>query len=600
MKRFLGLLFVLVAVSAAQAAAPAPKAPAPRANPVAASSAAPAPNGTASAAAAPAATPNAAAAAPNAGGAAAAGKPAAAPAEDAIGRSTPRGAVQGFLKAVAAKDFRRAALYLDLSDLPENERRGGRIYAQRLSVVLDRAAAIDPEQISDAPEGKIKDGLPPDFERVASVAARDGAHDILMQRVTEQDLRVWKFSTATVDEIQDLFDAFGHGPLVELLPAFMFKYSFLGLELWQWIGLAVWIALAAGISLLVFLLARGLLLRIAHRTSTTADDELVHAALPPFRLGAALMIFRAGMVSLGLPVVVSRYLWIGIKSSLFVTTLWLAMRLVDLGAKLFAARCSAEGRLTMASVIPLGRRTVKAVLLGVAAIVVLQNLGFQVTGLLAGLGVGGLALALAAQKTLENLFGGISLIIDQPVRVGDYCRFGDKQGVVEDVGLRSTRVRTLDRTVVSVPNAEFVQGHLENFGLRDRIRFATTLGLRYETTPDQMRCILADLRALLVDDVRVLSEGIRVRLVNFGASALEVEVACYVATTEFDSFAETREDLLLQMMDIVGRDGAGFAFPSSTVYVAQDGPKDDAARAAAEARWRARGAPPDGAADDER
>ena len=207
MKKILATLLVLVAVSAAQAAAPAPKAPAPRANPVAASSAAPA--------------PNAAAAAPNAGGAAAAGKPAAAPAEDAIGRSTPRGAVQGFLKAVAAKDFRRAALYLDLSDLPENERRGGRIYAQRLSVVLDRAAAIDPEQISDAPEGKIKDGLPPDFERVASIAARDGAHEILLQRATEQDIRVWKFSAATVDEIQDLFDSYGHGPLVELLPAFM-------------------------------------------------------------------------------------------------------------------------------------------------------------------------------------------------------------------------------------------------------------------------------------------------------------------------------------------------------------------------------------------
>ena len=593
MKRLLALLLVVAAVSAARAAAPAPKTPAPRANPAAASSSAPAP----AAASATAPAPDAASKAPAAGAAAA--KPAEA-AEDAIGRTTPRGAVQGFLKAAAAKDFRRAALYLDLSDLPESERRGGRIYAQRLSVVLDRAAAIDPEQISDAPEGKIKDGLPPDFERVASIAARDGAHEILLQRATEQDIRVWKFSAATVDEIQDLFDSYGHGPLVELLPAFMFKYSFLGLELWQWIGLAVWIAVAAGISLLFFLLARGLLLRLAHRTSSTADDELVHASLPPFRLGAALMIFRAGMISLGLPVVVSRYLWIGIKSALFVTTLWLAMRLVDLGAKLFAARCSAEGRLTMASVIPLGRRTVKVVLLGIATIVVLQNLGFQVTGLLAGLGVGGLALALAAQKTLENLFGGISLIIDQPVRVGDYCRFGDKQGVVEDVGLRSTRVRTLDRTVVSVPNAEFVQGHLENFGLRDRIRFATTLGLRYETTPDQMRCILADLRALLVDDVRVLSEGIRVRLVNFGASALEVEVACYVATTEFDSFAETREDLLLQMMDIVGRDGAGFAFPSSTVYVAQDGPKDDAARAAAEARWRARGAPPDGAADDER
>jgi len=194
----------------------------------------------------------------------------------------------------------------------------------------------------------------------------------------------------------------------------------------------------------------------------------------------------------------------------------------------------------------------------------------NVTGVLAGLGVGGLAVALAAQKTVENLFGGVTLVADQPVRVGDFCRFGDRVGTVEEVGLRSTRVRTLDRTVVTIPNSEFTVLPLENYTQRDRIWFHATLGLRYETTADQLRHVLVGLRELLRADPRVDPDPARVRFVGFGAYSLDLEVFAYIRTRDFGEFLGIREELLLEIMDCVAASGTGFAFPSQTVYTARD------------------------------
>jgi MscS family membrane protein len=243
--------------------------------------------------------------------------------------------------------------------------------------------------------------------------------------------------------------------------------------------------------------------------------------------------------------------------------------------------------------VPAGRKAAKAVVLGLAVIAVLQNLGVNITGILAGLGIGGLAVALAAQKTVENLFGGVTLLLDQPVRVGDFCRFGDKIGTVEEIGLRSTRVRTLERTVVSIPNAEFASIQLENFARRDRIWLKPVIGLRYETTPDQLRYVLVEIRKMLYAHPRVERDPARIRFVGFGAYSLDLEIFAYVNTTDFGEFLAIREDIQLRIMDIVAASGTGFAFPSSTTYFARDGGLDRARAEEAEARvraWRAEGA----------
>jgi MscS family membrane protein len=224
---------------------------------------------------------------------------------------------------------------------------------------------------------------------------------------------------------------------------------------------------------------------------------------------------------------------------------------------------------------------------------VLDNFGFNVTALVAGLGVGGVAVALAAQKSIENLFGGVMLYADRPIRVGQFCRFGDKIGTVEEIGMRSTRVRTLDRTVVTVPNAEFSALQIENFARRDFIRLFTVLGLRYETTPEQLRHILVEIRRLLYAHPMVSNDPARIRFVGFGAYSLDLEIFAYVTTSDWAEFLGVREDIFLKIMDLVDASGTGFAFPSQTLYLGKDdGLDEDRARAAEEEvkAWRERDA----------
>jgi MscS family membrane protein len=246
------------------------------------------------------------------------------------------------------------------------------------------------------------------------------------------------------------------------------------------------------------------------------------------------------------------------------------LRLTDVLADVIDAKLVQRGNQGTTALIPLGRKTVKAIIIGIAILASLDSFGFDVTALIAGLGVGGLAVALAAQKTIENLFGGATLIADRPVSVGDFCRFGDKVGTVEEIGMRSTRIRTLERTIVTVPNAEFASLHLENFGKRDRMRYSPELGLLYATTPDQLRYVLVELRRMLYSHPKVLNDPARVRFVRFGSSSLDIEIFAYVDATDFSEYLGIAEDLNLRIMDIVAESGTGFAFPSSTTYLAKD------------------------------
>jgi MscS family membrane protein len=231
----------------------------------------------------------------------------------------------------------------------------------------------------------------------------------------------------------------------------------------------------------------------------------------------------------------------------------------------------------------------------IGALIIFYIAGINVAAALTGLGIGGIAIAFAAQKTLENLFGGIMIISDQPIRVGDFCQAGDRKGTVESIGLRSTRIRTLERTVVSIPNGQLALMNLENFALRDKIWFHHTLKLRYETTADQVRYVIAEVRKMLYEHPKVESRSTRVRLIGFGDWSLDVEVFAYVPETAYESFLHIQEDLLLRVMDIVEGSGTGFAFPSQTTYLAADAGLDAAkSRKAAEVvrLWREKGEVP--------
>jgi MscS family membrane protein len=212
-----------------------------------------------------------------------------------------------------------------------------------------------------------------------------------------------------------------------------------------------------------------------------------------------------------------------------------------------------------------------------------------VLGLLAGVSVGGLAVALAAQKTVENFIGALTLFADRPVRVGEFFRYGDNLGTVEEIGMRSTRIRGIDRTVTTIPNSELASMQITNLTKRDMMLTMFKFGLRYETTPEQLRHVLAKLRELLLAHPKVTPEPARVRFVGFGDASLNVEIFAYVRTQDWNEFLGIQEDIYLRMMDVVAASGTGFAFPSQTVYLTRDKGLDSERSAAAIAevrRWR--------------
>jgi MscS family membrane protein len=207
-------------------------------------------------------------------------------------------------------------------------------------------------------------------------------------------------------------------------------------------------------------------------------------------------------------------------------------------------------------------RAVKITLFVLAATAVVGSWGYNTSTILAGLGIGGIAIALAAQKTIENLFGGVAVVSDRPVVVGDFCKFGDRVGTVEDIGLRSTRVRTLDRTLVSIPNAEFSSIVLENFSQRDKVLFHTTLNLRRDTRPDQVRKVLDAIRQILTEDHIVEVGPIPVRFIGAGQYSMDVEIFAYIKTANYDEFLKIQQDLLLRILDEISAAGTALALPT--------------------------------------
>jgi MscS family membrane protein len=499
--------------------------------------------------------------------------------------SSPRAALSEFFEAARASDYASAATYLDLRHVSLAERAAeGPALARRVKSLLDRTLWVDLEAVSDSPEGDLDDGLPRSRERVGEISRSGERFDVMLERSARGASRPrWRIASPTLLAMAPLLE---QSPWIEdRLPPLWVETRFLEIALWQWLALpllaiAAWLA-ARGI---VFALSRPL--RTLARRLLGDDHELEERARAPQRLLVGVLLFRAGLNALALSLPVQEPLALAASALAWIAVVWLGARIADVAADRVGERLAASERTSAASLLPLGTRVVKGVLGAVAALAVLQSFGVNVTGLVAGLGIGGLAVALAAQKTVENLFGGVSLVADQPVRVGDFCRFGDRLGTVEAIGLRSTRVRTLDRTVVTIPNADFSALQLENYAERDRIWLKVMIGLRYETTPDQLRHVLAALRSLLAGDSRVDPDPGRVRFVALGAYSLDIEVFAYILTPDINEFLAIREELLLAMMDVVAASGTGFAFPSQTIYGAPDAGLDAAKARAAEAEVR--------------
>jgi MscS family membrane protein len=206
-------------------------------------------------------------------------------------------------------------------------------------------------------------------------------------------------------------------------------------------------------------------------------------------------------------------------------------------------------------------RVIRILIFLVAALLILASWGYNTNAILAGLGVGGLAVALAAQKTIENLFGAVALVSDRPVLVGDFCQFGTQTGTVEDIGLRSTRIRTNDRTLVTIPNSSFSTMTIENFSRRDQIWFHPTLRLRRDTSSDKVREMITAITHILGSTPLVQLAEVPIRFTKITDYSLDLEIFAYVATPNFDEYLKVQTVLLLKMMEASEQHGVGFAVP---------------------------------------
>jgi MscS family membrane protein len=490
----------------------------------------------------------------------------AAPAETA-GPGTPRGAVAAYLDAVGEGALDEAARYLAV---PGGQHGGAGELARKLHEVLEQAVRLDLEEMSSEPEGRLDDGLSPDRERIGAVAFAEDKVPVLLARTrTKAGGEIWRFAPETVSRVGVLHEAVVADPVSEQLPRGLSDWKPLAIPLWKWLVLLALVPAAGLAAWLVVGVLRWLSPRVLRLESTEALRGTAGRLAPPLRLMLAVALFASGEAFLALPITAGDALS-AIELALAIAAgAWLATRILDALAAHVEARLRERGQGQLVALVPLGRRSAKIAAMTVTGLALLGTVGLDVTAVIAGLGVGGLAVALAAQKPLENLFSGVTLFADQPVRVGDFCRFGDRIGTVENIGLRSTKVRTLDRTVVSVPNTEFSTIQLENYARRDQLWYHPKLGLRYETTPDQIRYVLVEVRRMLYAHPRVDPDPARIRFVGFGAYSLDLEIFAYVQTTDYGEFLEIAEDLNLRIMDIVARAGTGFAFPSVTAYLEQ-------------------------------
>jgi MscS family membrane protein len=356
--------------------------------------------------------------------------------------------------------------------------------------------------------------------------------------------------------------------LDSVLPGFLVNTRFLGIVLFEWLAVFVGIPLFYLSTTLLNHVLKPLVGKWRRRLYRNLDLPNPQVLPGPIRILLLAAIIRWLLTQLSLPLL-ARQFWFSTASIITIAgCVWLSILLNGRVEEYVSRRLQVRKLAGTTSVLRLARRAIDGLIVFAGVMVTLYYFGVKPTAALAGLGVGGIAVAFAAQKTLENVIGGISIILDGAVRVGDSLSVGDILGTVDDIGLRSTRIRTLDRSMVSVPNGQIANLSLKNLSARDRFWFHPILRLGYGTTSEQMTAVLESIRTLLGETRLVDPASVHVRFLNFGTSFLEVEVFAYILARDWNKFLEIQEGILLRIMRCVESAGVHMALPSQTIFVA--------------------------------
>jgi MscS family membrane protein len=466
--------------------------------------------------------------------------------------ASPREAVRTFLDAGRHGRLEEATRLLSTEDRVRPELVPA---ARELLAVLDAYAPADLATLSDAPEGRGDDQLSPVAEEVARVPASDG-HGAESVRLARDASGRWFFAPATVARVPVWYRDLPDRALRDRLPEWLLRPGPKGLAGWQMVALLLLALASAAVGRLLYPPLRWALGKAAARTTNRFDDLLLAQLQGPTVLLMAAVIAAAALQWLMLKPSAATFVDGLLTAARLGAVFWGLLRAVELGGTAANESPLLADKPEMKALLPLVTRTGKVAVWAVAGVVVLQELGYPAASLVAGLGIGGLAFALAAQKTVEHFFGSVTLSLDQPFRPGDNVKIDDITGVVELVGIRSTRIRTGERTVVTIPNGRLAEQRIESFAPRDRLRLAFTLPLSLDTRAGVVEAILRELDALLAALPRRHAELPVVALAGLGASGLVVEATAWLECMSASDFAHARERLLLAALAVVEKHGA--------------------------------------------
>lgn len=491
--------------------------------------------------------------------------------EDSLGRNTPQGTVNGFISAVSEGNYKRASEYFVLSRRAYRKEKARVAIAENFQKLLDRRGDIMPSSlISNKQTGRTDDDLASGVDAVGTITTSKTVITLYVENQSEDDKQaMWLFSAETVNAVA-MADLGEDTLLDKFLPEVLKDRKLGGVPVGHWLVVVVMIVIAYLLSWAFISLVCWLTHKIWRKANTKKVSAIIDALTLPVRLYMAVLVFVAFTQRLGISIIVRQRFSVIIVTIGIIAFLILLWRMTDFISIYSKDKMTKRGRISAISVILFLRRTAKVAIVIIGIIAVLGVIGVDVTAGLAALGIGGIALALGAQKTMENFVGSVTLIADQPIRVGDFCRIGDIKGTVESIGMRSTTLRTAARTIVTIPNGEFAASKIENYAHRDRFLYNPILMFRMDTTPDQMRYLLVELRVVLYSHPSVINSSPIVRFTGVTADALKVEVTAYIEALNFDLSQEVQEDLLLRMMDVINKSGTSLAYPSQTLYLGRD------------------------------
>ncbi len=491
---------------------------------------------------------------------------------DPLGRETPRGTLLGFIKEAQEEHYAAAIEYFQPA--PSHRRRSEQddeeVAAQLLTIFNQKFAGAL-ELTSQDPLGRLDDGLPPDQEKITGGLGITDKFPVQLVRLQdEQGRKLWYFSRATLDHVPEMYDSLTFPEIEKKIPQTLVAHRLLFMPLWQWIAIVVFLPIALLGGRLITMVIAFTVNRSRKARSKPPLAQQGFFQVDPITLTIAIVSHYIFVGYIGTSLLYRLYyrhlVWIFLAFDFY----WILTHITWAISSRIGASLTKRGMLAERSIVSLVRRFTEVSIFLLVTLLVLRNLGVDVSTALAGVGIGGLALGLGAQKTFENMFGGISILFDKVIQIGDVCRISNQTGVVEDIGLRSTRLRTGERTLLSIPNGIMASSVVENLRFRDKFLCQQILRLRYDLSPDHVRYILGQIHNLLIEDPKVEDSSARVRLLRFAEYAIEVELYCYILEPEFTAYLATQEQLLLKIMDTIEKAGAVVALPTQTTFVTQD------------------------------